>query len=206
VGTLAPLGCGIITGAGAVLYSMLWQAGQSLVVFGVGGVGMSAIMAAKLVGASRIIAVDQHQARLDLALELGATHALPAGADVVARIKQILPRGTDRTLNTTSVPAVFDQAVECLAPTGLAAFVAPPRGPWTPNMMGLLNGGKTLKAIQGGDADPQQLIPLLVDQWRQGRFPFDRLIRRYPFEAIATAFADCASGAAIKPVLEIGGR
>jgi aryl-alcohol dehydrogenase len=204
VGTLAPMGCGVITGAGAVLRSMQWQAGLSLVVFGVGGVGMSAVMAAKLAGASRIIAIDQHASRLDLASELGATHALQAGTDVVAKIKQILPRGVDRTLNTTTVASVFDQAVECLAPTGMAAFVSAPRGSWAPNMMRLLNGGKTLKAIQGGDADPQQLIPLLVEQWKSGRFPFDRLIRRYPFEAIADAFADCASGAAIKPVLEIG--
>ena len=204
VGTLAPMGCGIITGAGAVLRSMRWETGLSLVVFGVGGVGMSAVMAAKLAGASRIIAVDQHQSRLDLAVEVGATHALQAGPDVVGKIKQILPRGVDRTLNTTTVAAVFDQAVECLAPTGIAAFVSAPRGPWAPNMMGLLNGGKTLKAIQGGDADPQQLIPFLVEQWELGRFPFDRMIRRYPFEAIAEAFADCASGAAIKPVLEIG--
>jgi aryl-alcohol dehydrogenase len=204
IGTLAPMGCGVITGAGAVLRSMQWEAGLSLVVFGVGGVGMSAVMAAKFAGASHIIAVDQHRSRLDLASELGATHTLQAESDILGKIKQILPRGVDRTLNTTTVASVFDQAVQCLAPTGMAAFVSAPRGPWAPNMMSLLNGGKTLKAIQGGDADPQQLIPLLVEQWRLGRFPFDRIIRRYPFEAIADAFADCASGATIKPVLDIG--
>lgn len=202
---LGPMGCGVITGAGAVLRSMDMETGQSLVVFGVGGVGMSAVLAAKLVGASRIIAVDQNPARLDLAIDLGATHAIHAdtGADVVGDIRKIVPRGVDRSLNTTSAAAVFDQAIECLGPTGMAAFVTIPRGPWSPNMMKLLTGGKTLKAIQGGDSDPQQFIPMLLQQWQMGRFPFERLIKRYPFEAIQQAFADCASGMAIKPVLDI---
>ncbi len=85
----------------------------------------------------------------------------------------------------------------------MAAFVTIPRGPWSPNMMKLLTGGKTLKAIQGGDSDPQQFIPMLLQQWQMGRFPLERLIKRYPFEAIQQAFADCASGMAIKPVLDI---
>ena len=204
IGMLGPMGCGIITGAGAVLQSMHMQTGQSLVVFGVGGVGMSAVLAARLVGASRIIAVDQNEERLDLAIDLGATHAIRAGAEVVADIRKIVPRGVDRSLNTTAVPAVFDQAVECLAPTGVAAFVTIPRGAWAPNMMKLLTGGKTLKAIQGGDADPQQFIPMLIEQWQQGRFPFERMIKRYPFDSIDQAFADCASGVALKPVLDIG--
>jgi len=167
-------------------------------------VGMSAVLAAKLVGGSRIIVVDQNAERLDLALDLGATHAIRAGSDVVADIRKIVPRGVDRSLNTTSAPAVFDQAIECLAPTGVAAFVTTPRGSWAPNMMKLLTGGKTLKAIQGGDADPQQFIHMLIEQWQQGRFPFERMIKRYPFDAIDQAFADCASGAVVKPVLDIG--
>jgi aryl-alcohol dehydrogenase len=203
IGMLGPMGCGIITGAGAVLQSMRMQTGQSLVVFGVGGVGMSAVLAARLVGAARIIVVDQNAERLDLAMDLGATHAVRAGAGVVADVLRIAPRGVDRSLNTTAVPAVFDQAVECLAPTGVAAFVTTPRGQWVPNMMKLLSGGKTLKAIQGGDADPQQFIPMLIDHWQAGRFPFDRMIKRYPLDAIDQAFADCASGVAVKPVLEI---
>jgi aryl-alcohol dehydrogenase len=204
IGMLGPMGCGIITGAGAVLQSMRMQTGQSLVVFGVGGVGMSAVLAAKLIGAARIIAVDQNAERLDLAIDLGATHAIRAGAGTVADICKIVPRGVDRSLNTTSAPVVFDQAVECLGPTGVAAFVTTPRGPWTPNLMKLLTGGKTLKAIQGGDADPQQFIPMLIEQWQMGRFPFERMIKRYPLDSIDQAFADCASGAAVKPVLDIG--
>jgi aryl-alcohol dehydrogenase len=72
-------------------------------------------------------------------------------------------------------------------------------------MMRLLTGGKRLQGVQGGDADPQLFIPMLIEQWQAGRFPFDRMIRRYPFDAIAQAFADCESGATLKPVLQIGG-
>ncbi len=100
-------------------------------------------------------------------------------------------------------PNVFAQAIDCLAPAGIAAFVAAPREPWVPDMMKLLTGGKRLQGIQGGDADPQLFIPMLVDLWQAGRFPFDRLIRRYPFAEIGQAFADCASGATVKPVLDI---
>ena len=202
---LGPLGCGVITGAGAVLRSMRLQAGQSLAVFGVGGVGMSAVMAARLAGASRILAIDRNVARLDLAMELGATHAGVAGDDAVARIRAIVPRGVDLSLNTTWAAPVFDQAIECLAPAGIAAFVTAPRDAWKPDMMRLLTGGKRLQGVQGGDADPQLFIPMLIEQWQAGRFPFDRMIRRYPFDAIAQAFADCESGATLKPVLQIGG-
>jgi Zn-dependent alcohol dehydrogenase len=57
---------------------------------------------------------------------------------------------------------------------------------------------------QGGDADPQQFIPMLIQQWQQGRFPFERMIKRYPFDSTDQAFADCASGVALKPMLDIG--
>ena len=200
---LGPLGCGVITGAGAVLRSMRLQAGQSLAVFGVGGVGMSAVMAARLAGASRIIAVDHNAARLDLAVELGATHAVAAGEAAAAGIRAVVRRGVDLSLNTTGIGSVFAQAIDCLAPAGIAAFVAAPREPWVPDMMKLLTGGKRLQGIQGGDADPQLFLPMLIDLWQAGRFPFDRLIRRYPFAEIGRAFADCASGATVKPVLDI---
>ena len=84
-----------------LVYEPRQQAGQSLAVFGVGGVGMSAVMAARLAGASRILAIDRNVARLDLAIELGATHAVVAGDDAVARIRAIVPRGVDLSLNTT---------------------------------------------------------------------------------------------------------
>ena len=198
---LAPLGCGVITGAGAVIEALKVRAGQTIAIFGVGGVGLSAVMAARLVGAKRIVAVDLNEDRLALAKELGATDTLVSGEDVAARIKAAVGRGVDFSFNTTTVPAVHTAALECLTMNGTAGFVAAPRGEWSPAMFAMLAGGRQLRGILGGDANPRTFLPMLIDYWRQGRFPFDRMIRTYPFAEIAQAFHDCESGATIKPVL-----
>jgi aryl-alcohol dehydrogenase len=201
---LGPLGCGVVTGSGAVINSFGMGAGQTLAVFGAGGVGLSAVMAARLVGASRIIAVDPVAARRALALELGATDVVnPEAGDPVAAIHEILPRGVDFSFNTTTVAAVYTQALDCLAMRGMAGFVTAPRGEWAPHMYRMLSGGRMMKGILGGDAKPSLFLPMLVDYWRHGRFPFDRLITFYPFASIADAFRDTAAGAAIKPVLRM---
>jgi aryl-alcohol dehydrogenase len=199
---MAPLGCGVITGAGSVIESLRVGAGSSIVIFGVGGVGLSAVMAARLVGAERIIAIDTNAERLDLAMELGATDRFPADApDLASLIRATTGRGVNFSFNTTTSPAVFATALDCLAMRGVAGFVTAPRGDWSPPMFKMLAGGRMLRGILGGDAAPRQLIPRLIRYWSQGRFPFDRLIRFYPFTAIATAFDDMANARVIKPVL-----
>lgn len=204
---LAPLGCGVITGAGAVIRSFQVGAGQSIAIFGVGSVGLSAVMAARLVGAERIVAVDLRRERLDLALELGATDAIEADSENIGeQIKALTGRGVDFTLNTTVSPAVFSAALESLAMRGVAGFVTAPRGEWAPPMFPLLAGGQTLRGILGGDAAPRQLIPTLIRYWQQGRFPIERLIRIFPFNEIDNAFAAIEDGTAIKPVLRLDGE
>lgn len=199
---LAPLGCGIITGAGAVIESLKLGFGQSIAVFGVGAVGLSAIMAARLVGAQHIVAVDVKPDRLELARELGATDTFLADEDGLAdKIRAVTGRGMDFTLNTTVAPSVHTLALECLAMKGVAGFVAAPRGEWTPPMFPMLAGGRQLRGILGGDAAPRIFLPRLIEYWRQGRFPFDRLIQTYGFNDIGQAFADLEQGRVIKPVL-----
>jgi aryl-alcohol dehydrogenase len=201
---LAPLGCGIITGAGAVIQSFQLRPGDTIAVFGTGGVGLAAVMAARLIGAARIIAVDLRPARLELARELGATDTLDGSrGELAAAIREITGHGVNFTLNTTPAPEVFTQALECLAMRGTAGFVTAPRGPWQPAMFPMLAGGRRLQGILGGDAAPQLFIPMLIDYYRQGRLPFDRLLRFYPFEDIAAAFRDMEQGTAIKPVLRM---
>lgn len=203
---LAPLGCGILTGAGTVLNSLSLLPGQSLAVFGAGGVGLSAVMAARLAGAARIVAVDLSGERLELARELGATDCLRGDEpDLVAKVRAVTGRGVDASVNTTVAPEVFDVAMDCLAMRGTAAFVTAPRGEWAPNMFRMLSGGRALRGVLGGDADPRRFIPFLIEHWRQGRFPFDRLLTFYPFAEIARAFEDIRSGKAIKPVLLMNG-
>jgi aryl-alcohol dehydrogenase len=201
---LAPLGCGVITGAGGVIEALKVKAGQTIAIFGTGGVGLSAVMAARLVGARRIVAVDINRARLDLALELGATDAIDAsGEDVAKQIRGLTGRGVDFSFNTTTVPAVHSMALDCLAMNGTAGFVAAPRGEWAPAMFAMLAGGRQLRGILGGDANPRTFLPMLIDYWRQGRFPFDRLIESYSFEDIGKAFHDIEAGRVIKPVLKV---
>ncbi len=204
---MAPLGCGIITGAGTVLETLAIRPGQSLVVFGTGGVGLAAIMAARLAGASRIIAVDLSDDRLELARDLGATNLLRGDqADLAGAIRGITGRGVDASINTTNAPAVFDVAMDCLAMRGTAAFVSAPHGDWAPKMFPMLSGGRSLKGVLGGDAAPRSFIPMLAEYWRQGRFPFDRLLTFYPFAEIDRAFADARAGRVIKPVLLMEGK
>jgi aryl-alcohol dehydrogenase len=199
---LGPLGCGVVTGAGGVIEALKVGFGDTIAVFGVGGVGLSAVMAANLVGAKRIVAVDVVPERLELAREFGATDTILASEDgIPARIRAATGRGVDFSFNTTTVPAVHSWALECLAMNGTAGFVAAPRGDWAPQMFAMLAGGKQLRGILGGDAHPGLFIPKLVEFWRQGRFPFDRLLTFYPFAEIARAFEDAHSGKAIKPVL-----
>jgi aryl-alcohol dehydrogenase len=202
---LGPLGCGVITGSGAVINSLNVGAGDTIVVFGTGGVGLSAIMAAKLVGAARIIAVDVVPKRLGLAQELGATDIINSKdtPEVAKAVRDLVPGGVTYSFNTTPAPSIYSQALDCLAMRGTAAFVTAPRGDWQPQMFAMLANGRKLQGVLGGDAAPQLFIPMLIDYYKQGRMPFDRLIRFYPFEQIAEAFHDMEHGETIKPVLRM---
>lgn len=163
---------------------------------------LSAVLAARLVGARRIVAVDLSPERLELAREVGATDCILATLDdLAAKLRSITGRGLDFTFNTTNAPTVHTLALEALAMNGTAGFVAAPLDEWQPRMFAMLAGGRQLRGILGGDAYPTTFLPLLLDYWRQGRFPFDRMLTFYPFSDIARAFADAHSGAAIKPVL-----
>lgn len=202
---LGPLACGVITGAGSVIEALKVGFGDTIAVFGVGGVGLSAVMAARLVGARAIVAVDLNPERLELAKELGATHALAADTpDLAKAIRAVTGRGVRYSLNTTNAGAAHTAALDCLAMNGTAAFVAAPLGQWSPAMFPMLAGGRQLRGILGGDANPRTFLPLLIDYWRQGRFPFDRLIETYRFDEIGRAFHDIEEGRVIKPVLMIG--
>ncbi|KFG72863.1 NAD(P)-dependent alcohol dehydrogenase [Streptomyces mutabilis] len=203
--TLAPLGCGLQTGAGAILNELRPEAGSSLVVFGVGAVGSAAIMAAKVAGCTTIIAADLHDSRLELAKVIGATHTVNSGTtDVIAAITEITGgRGVEYALDTTAVPAVLRQAAEALATRGTLALVGAAKpGTEVPFEIGTsLVKGWTFKTIVQGSSVPQVFIPRLVELWEQGRFPFDKLIRTYELDDINTAFADSRNGSAIKPVV-----
>lgn len=199
---LGPLGCGVQTGAASVLISLGVGAGDGIAVFGAGAVGLSAVMAARVAGATVIVAVDLHESRLDLARELGATHTLNgADADIAGQIRAISGgEGVQYALDTTAVPEVVSTAVASLRTTGVCGLVGVGASEYTLDA-NLLLMGRTVKGIIEGDAVPQTFIPKMIELWRQGRFPFDRLITSYPLDQIDQAEADAQSGKVVKPVL-----
>jgi aryl-alcohol dehydrogenase len=199
---VAPLGCGVQTGAGAVLNVLRPAGDASLVVFGAGAVGLSAVMVAKASGVATIIAVDPIAERRQIATEIGATATVdPASDDVVEGIRRLTGAGATHALDTTAIGAVINQAIAALAALGTLALV----GVGTPevaiDVQSVIGGGKTIRGVIEGDAVAQQFVPRLLDLHAEGRLPLEKLIRIYDFDDINTAVADARSGATIKPVL-----
>jgi aryl-alcohol dehydrogenase len=205
---VAPFGCGIQTGAGAVLNSLRPQAGMSIAVFGVGAVGLAAVMAAHIAGCTTIVAIDVREPRLELARELGATHAVDgAEMDAVEAVKKITGgAGADVSLEASGSAEVLRQAVDCLAPTGTCGIVgAPAFGTEVSlDVNTILTAGRAVRGIVEGDSVPDIFIPRLIALWQQGRFPIERLITHYDFDRIDEAAHDAEQGKVVKPVLRIG--
>jgi aryl-alcohol dehydrogenase len=204
----APFGCGIQTGAGSVLNVLRPPAGSSIAVFGAGAVGLSAVMAAKIAGCTTIVAVDIRQNRLESALEMGATHVVDSlKSDPVEAIRALTGGpGVAFSLEATGVPAALRAAVDCLAPTGVCGVVgAPAFGTEVAlDVNTILTGGRVVRGIVEGDSVPTDFLPQLVEHWREGRFPVDRMMTFYDFDEIDQAAKDAEAGTVIKPVLRIG--
>jgi aryl-alcohol dehydrogenase len=203
---LGPLGCGIQTGAGAILNALKVGVGDSVAVFGVGGVGLSAVMAARAAGAAIIIALDVTPSRLKLALELGATHIVDSGKEnPVEAVRRIGGGGVDFSLDTSGKPSVLRQAIDALGIRGTCGIVgAPPLGTEVSfDINSLMIPGRSIRGICEGDSVATEFIPQLIELYRQGRFPYDRLIKFYEFSEINTAIDDAAKGQTIKPVLRM---
>ena len=207
ISLLGPLGCGIQTGAGAVMRTAQPKAGSALLVSGVGSVGMSAVMGAKVAGCSTIIAVDTIAERLELARELGATDTIVAGkdTDVPEAVRQIVKEGVDFAIECSGNPKAARAAWEALAKRGTLVVVgAPPSGTeyaFDANEQ-ILSGRKIVGCVEG-DAKVKQFIPELVRLHQRGLFPFDRLVKRYPFDKINEAVKDLHDGKVFKPILEM---
>jgi len=202
---LAPIGCGLMTGAGAVLRSMEVRAGLPIAVFGAGSVGMAAIMAAKIAGADPIIAVDVNEERLALAKELGATHTFNARADAPAKIRELVPQGLGYAFDTTGINTVIQDAWNLLAPRGICGIVgaSDPADNLTFNEAAFMGGGRRVMGILGGDSDVGSFLTELIGYHQQGRFPFERLIEYFEFDQINEAIHASESGQVVKPVLRI---
>ncbi|MGA3114039.1 MAG: NAD(P)-dependent alcohol dehydrogenase [Syntrophobacteraceae bacterium] len=198
----APLGCGVQAGAGTVLNELKPRPGESFAVFGAGTVGLSALMAAKMAGAAPIVAVDVVASRLKLAAELGATHVINALEQEISSSLRELVGSVDHAVETTGASRVIDQAVKSLSPFGKMSKLGvshegsnqrvKPQSPG-PNQ-------RVFYSI-AGDSDPQEFIPYMIRCYREGKFPFDKLIRQYPATEMNTAVKDSQDGYTVKAVL-----
>lgn len=203
---LGPLGCGIQTGAGAVMNALKVRSGASFVAFGAGAVGLAAVMAARIVGATTIIAADVVPSRLETAKELGATHVVNSREqDPVATIKGITGGGADFSLEATGRPEVLRQAIEALTSRGECGIVgaAPLGAEACFDINDVMIPGKTIRGIIEGESVPEIFIPQLVELHAQGRFPFDKLVKFYSFDQINQAAEDSEKGGTIKPVIRM---
>lgn len=203
---LGPLGCGIQTGAGAVLNWMKPPMGSSLAVFGLGAVGMSALMAARLCGTDPLIAVDTRPERLALALELGATHVIDASkCNAAASVRNLTGgAGVDFVVEAIGNPKHINGCLEAVRSRGTVALLGAPQAGVAMELDSTtLLRGLTVKCVVEGDAVPRAFIPELIRLHRAGRFPFDRLLRFYEFEQINEAIDAMCRGEVIKPIVRM---
>ncbi|GIH15452.1 alcohol dehydrogenase catalytic domain-containing protein [Rugosimonospora africana] len=206
----AVAGCAVITGVGAVLNVVGRCAGQAVAVFGAGGVGLSAVMGAVLSGAHPIVVVDVVAERLDAARRLGATHLIDARTgDVAGAVEASSPGGVDWAVEAIGRPETLGQAFDAVRPggtlvaVGLAAHDQLLRVP----VNALVQREKRIVGSLYGSSNPLLDVPRLLELYRAGRLPIDRLIgKRYPLESINDAFADLIGGGAGRGIVLPGSR
>lgn len=202
---VGPLGCGIQTGAGSIMRSLACEEGSSVLILGGGAVGLSAVMGAVIQKCAHIIVLEPHAARRDLAVELGATQVIDPATDVdlAAAVRAILEHGVDYALDTTGIPDLQQATMNCLAPHGVFGIVgiSPPGTPVPGDMMMVMTFGHTIKGIIEGDSDPDVFIPQMIQLYKEGRFPFDKLIKTFPLSQINEAVIAQHKGDCVKVVL-----
>jgi Zn-dependent alcohol dehydrogenase len=204
---LGPLGCGVQTGAGSVFNVLQPKAGESIVIFGAGGVGLSGLMAAAVVGCNPMIVVEPRAERRALASELGATHLIDpaAGGNVVDQLMAITGFGVQHAFDTSGHPDALAAALAALAPRGRLALVSLHKldAVLPVPLIAAIGKAITIRGVNMGDSVPKQFIPKLVDLIMDGKFPLQKLVRFYAFDDINQALEDQDKGRAVKPILRM---
>lgn len=204
----ALVGCAVATGFGAVVNTARVERGQSVVVFGVGGIGLCAVAAASAAGASPIAAVDTRPSRLDVARQLGATQLIDVTrGDVATRLRELSPAGWDVAVEATGQPAVMATALSCVRPRGGRAVVIGNAkfGETVTIDPREFNQGKQLLGTWGGDTQPDRDFPKYCDWIQQGLAPVEALLdREYSLEQINEALADLHAGRVTRPLIRLG--
>jgi S-(hydroxymethyl)glutathione dehydrogenase/alcohol dehydrogenase len=202
----ALVGCAVMTGYGAAVKRAAVREGDVVAIFGAGGVGLSAVMGARLAGAQSVVAVDPVPFKRETALELGATHALdPSSEDVVAALADLTGgRGADAALDTAGVPGIVAQAYAAVRRGGIVVAVGLPAEGLTADLPAsdLPREEKVITGSFYGSCDPQLDMPQVVDLFMEDKLPLDRLVTRtYPLEKLNEAFAAMNSGEVARAVI-----
>ncbi|GAA5910402.1 NAD(P)-dependent alcohol dehydrogenase [Sporobolomyces salmoneus] len=202
--TFAPLGCGLQTGFGAVINVLRPQPEDSLVITGLGAVGFAALFAASYLKLKTVIVVDLVPSRLELAKELSAHHALDgSNPDLVEEIKRLTNGGADYSIEATGVVPVLRKAWECLRFGGTVVSLGNPgpgfKAPF--DIHDMVNTGKAWRGCVEGNSNPPEFIPFLINLYKEGKFPIDRLSKLYPVEEWDKAVEAMKSGEVIKPIV-----
>lgn len=202
--TLAPLGCGIITGVGSMWNVVDPDESSTVAVYGTGAVGLSAVWAAAQRRPEKLIAIDRVASRLEIAREFGATHTIDASTEnVESRLFKLTNEvGVSHSFDTTASPHVGSGAVESAAMRGKVVIcgVAAP-GTELPVSMTTLLAGRKVEGVTYGDAVPSELIARLAALHSEGVFPLERIERTYALADIQQAADDMRSGVTVKPVI-----
>jgi S-(hydroxymethyl)glutathione dehydrogenase/alcohol dehydrogenase len=181
--------------------------GDAVAVFGTGGIGLNACMAAAFAGAMPVIGVDPSPTRRALAKQYGATHVIdPAGTDVLAEIRAIVPAGVDLAVEATGVPAVMEQAIRATRMQGGRAVVIgnARQGLALSLDPGVFNQGKSLLGTWGGDSVPDRDYGRFGKLLASGRFPVRELLSRpYRLGEADQALQDLAAGRVGRPLIDM---
>ncbi|KAJ9647615.1 hypothetical protein H2204_000245 [Knufia peltigerae] len=192
---LAPLGCGYNTGAGTVINVLKPEKWTRLAVFGVGAVGIAALLAAKAVGVETLIAVDLVESKLDNAISFGARHTINTSKqqNLVTALQAI---GVDQIIDTTGVSSLIEMGIKALNHAGTFALVGLPRpeAPIQIDPLETMLACKTITGVIEGRSDPLTFLPRLIELFKEGKFPVDKLGKIYPATSIEDALRDLKRG------------
>ncbi|GAA5919696.1 hypothetical protein JCM1841_005237 [Sporobolomyces salmonicolor] len=203
---LAPLGCGLQTGAGAVLNFLKPPKESSISIIGVGAVGCAALFAAVYLGIKTIVVVDLVDKRLELAKSFGATHTFNAkDPEIVKKIKALTPynMGTEYSVECTGNKAAIMTAWEALANRGHLVSCGTP-GPGNPLPFGIfenLLASKTYTGLTEGASNPPEFLPLLIKLYNEGHFPVDKISKTFAMDKLDDACHAMHTGETIKPII-----
>jgi alcohol dehydrogenase len=200
----ALFGCAVLTGVGAVLNAALVEPGGRVAIFGLGGVGLAALLGAVLAGAQTIVAVDVVEAKLELARELGATHAVRASEGVVEAVREITGGGAEQAIETVGSERVLEQAYQATRRGGTTVTVGLPH----PSKLlcipavSLVAEERVLRGSYLGSSWPARDLPRYIELYEQGRLPVDRLLTHtIALEEVNQGFDRLARGEAVRQAI-----